>query len=184
MSLKLIHPKKESPMRTCPNCATRLQPEQNFCHFCGTRYVEAQASQQAQDQNIYVSNQAREQVVTEYDFPIYQESTYYAGGPEYAATDYFAINDEADLPKQYRPLSPWEIVIVGVLAALLPAGGLLAVIYSFIVIFAQKNKNRKNMAGAFLITALVFVIVAIIVITIFYLFALFVFMDFYSGTGF
>ena len=67
--------------------------------------------------------------------------------------------DEASLPPQYRPLSPWAYFGYALLFTLPIVGLVLLIVFSF----SDENINRRNFARSYWCALLVAVIVIVIV---------------------
>ncbi len=86
--------------------------------------------------------------------PLGGGNTYYSAPP----TQSYYI-DEASLPPQYRPLSPWAYLGYMLLFSLPVVGLVLLIVFSF----SDENINRRNFARSYWCALLVAVIVIVIV---------------------
>lgn len=125
-------------MKFCTNCGFKLEDHYQVCPNCGcsaaepARAAEPQPTPQPAPQPVYT--------------------------PPVAA----APVTEANLPEQYRPLSPWAYFGLNLLFAIPIVGLIFLIVFSF----KKTNINRRNYARSFFCALLVAVIAFVIFLVI------------------
>lgn len=115
-------------MRYCTNCGREVNDAANNCPYCGVALPQRQAAPAAP-----VAAPA-----AAYQQPTYAPQPAYAQ-PQVRAT---APITEADLPAEYRPLSPWAYFGLTLLFSVPIVGFVFLIIFSF----KKTNINRRNYA--------------------------------------
>ncbi|MBQ2603314.1 MAG: zinc ribbon domain-containing protein [Oscillospiraceae bacterium] len=151
----------------CPKCGAEVAAGSRFCTSCGQSMAASQpapAPAAAQPAPAPVSAPAAaQQPVRQYAAP---QQQYAQPQQQYAQPQYNIYNNmsvtEANLPAQYKPLSPWAYFGLSLLFAVPIVGLVFLIVFSF----NNNNINRRNFARSFfcmlLIAAIIFVIVLVI----------------------
>ena len=135
----------------CPKCGAEVASGSRFCTTCGQSM--AAVSQPAAP--------AAPQPVRQYAQPQQQYAQ-----PQYNIYNNMSVT-EANLPAQYKPLSPWAYFGLSLLFAAPIVGFVFLIVFSF----NNNNINRRNYARSFfcmlLIAAILLVIFVLVVVLVF-----------------
>ena len=117
-------------MRYCTNCGREVNDAANNCPYCGVALPQREAAPAAPAAAPAAS---------------YQQPTY-APQPTYAQPQVNVMTNapitEANLPAEYRPLSPWAYFGLTLLFSVPIVGFVFLIIFSF----KKTNINRRNFA--------------------------------------
>ena len=140
----------------CSNCGSPISDDAKFCTSCGTPVTEQPAPEAPVPEAPVYEAPSQPAPETPVQQPLYT--------PAYHQTQYTPVRQsapkqitEADLPEQYRPLSPWAYWGLQLLYAV-PVVGLI-----FMIIFAFKksNINRRNFTRSYFCTLFLVIVVAV-----------------------
>lgn len=123
----------------CKQCGTKLLEGEKFCSACGTA-VPVQ-TEQSQDDLIAEITRIDAEGVLAPDF----DYTEQPAAPVRTAPAREREITEADLPEQYKPMSPWAYFGLQILYAIPIVGFIFLIIHSV----STGNMNRRNFARSY-----------------------------------
>ena len=158
----------------CSNCGSPLSDESKFCTSCGTPVTAQPApeapvyeapAQPVPEAPVYEAPVQPAPETPVYEAPV-QQPMY---TPAYHQAQYTPSRQsapkqitEADLPEQYRPLSPWAYWGLQILYAVPIVGFIFMIIFSF----KKSNINRRNFTRSYFCTLFLVLIVAVTMLVI------------------